>query len=789
MLPYAYAIAFLANTFAMPALLILLGFAGRPEMAADFGIVHGASVALLLAFSGNARSIILGSSGTTAAGTILRARAALVIPLGVLAWLLSSSVADVDPLLASILVFRRCAEWLAEVEISMCEARGTPGSSITFIAAQSLLLILCALALITDARFAIAILAVWAVSPLAMCAGLTRVIRISSIGVYQLLPHFGASAIVGIAVYAFRLMIVLLVGKTIAGDLFAAFAIGSVFGSVFTQAIGPTLMLRESRGDAPPWWLNPMLGAITVAGLAMLAKVVLDSNPSWLGKADLFWIAAGSSLVGGTIMVLAQGCRMRILQNDPANDVFGPEVMVNVLIVAAVPYVYFLGGVTSLAFLYFLNALLALAFFWTAERGTGFWANNQHILPVLRTALLAMLTMPVFFTLENGIFRDSSYNYDPAGSLKLLPIPLSVIACYAGILILSRYHRARLSLSTLFFTFMFMLVSGVLVSQGHGGQEQSKLILLIQFVLPMFGLVFGQQHELPDSRDRVLPATLLRLLMLLVPLMILVTWIQGRLVITPYYYVFSIYQHLQYVPVILVALYLVSFYSLWGETGYRRRLLVTGLLMGIYAAATVSTVAMGALVAGVAVFAFTRRAVSDEPAVLKTMAVLLIALTATYFSFASGRTVFADKYALTGVDTSTGISTPLNVKERMDYWRFYGNALLASPHALMLGYASPPDRIKNPSAHNYYLDFTYNFGAIALMPMAALLLYTVGSLWRHRRRMLDCPPLFGLALAVLFLVVVDNSLKVGMRQPYPGIITFFLWGVLLGKLRDLSQKT
>jgi hypothetical protein len=32
------------------------------------------------------------------------------------------------------------------------------------------------------------------------------------------------------------------------------------------------------------------------------------------------------------------------------------------------------------------------------------------------------------------------------------------------------------------------------------------------------------------------------------------------------------------------------------------------------------------------------------------------------------------------------------------------------------------------------------------------------------------------------MVIVDNSFKVGMRQPYPGILTFFLWVLLLAWL-------
>ena len=42
--------------------------------------------------------------------------------------------------------------------------------------------------------------------------------------------------------------------------------------------------------------------------------------------------------------------------------------------------------------------------------------------------------------------------------------------------------------------------------------------------------------------------------------------------------------------------------------------------------------------------------------------------------------------------------------------------------------------------------------------------------------------LFWLLGAVAFFVLIDNFLKVGFRQPYPGILMFFLWGVLLTRL-------
>jgi hypothetical protein len=90
------------------------------------------------------------------------------------------------------------------------------------------------------------------------------------------------------------------------------------------------------------------------------------------------------------------------------------------------------------------------------------------------------------------------------------------------------------------------------------------------------------------------------------------------------------------------------------------------------------------------------------------------------------------------------------------------------------------DRSIRTSAHNFYIDLTYNFGSLALVPLWVLIAYTLRELWLRRR---DLSGLHTLALVVLFLVIVDASFKVTLRQPYPGIFTFFLWGLLLARIR------
>jgi hypothetical protein len=130
------------------------------------------------------------------------------------------------------------------------------------------------------------------------------------------------------------------------------------------------------------------------------------------------------------------------------------------------------------------------------------------------------------------------------------------------------------------------------------------------------------------------------------------------------------------------------------------------------------------------------------------------------------------------------IGLPGSAVERFEHWRFFYNGVIASPQAFLAGHAVPPDRQKHPSAHNYWLDTAYNFGTISLVPLVGMLMWTLYAIWIRRREVLKDSTIFGLALAVLYLLLFENMLKVGMRQPYPGIITFFLWGLLIARLRS-----
>ena len=216
-------------------------------------------------------------------------------------------------------------------------------------------------------------------------------------------------------------------------------------------------------------------------------------------------------------------------------------------------------------------------------------------------SIAVVLLFPILLQINKGIFRDPSIYFRSGGALTNLPIPSSVLACYGGIVLLGSYKRALSPFSTIFFTCMLMMMSAIISTQINLVQQQAKLVLLIQFILPMFALVLGQIYNPVkiDNNPAIFEKMFLYVLDIIIPLELLFTWNHGYKFLVPSLSLFSIYQHLQYVPVVFVSAYLVALFALWQLQKYRYLLLMLAPLMAIYATASMSMLAIGMLLMGV----------------------------------------------------------------------------------------------------------------------------------------------------------------------------------------------
>lgn len=807
---FIFSVAFMANAFSMTGLLILLSLAGDSAFAADIGIVQAATLALFYAFSGNARNLILNHKSGVTAQSVLNNRFILILPLAVAAYWLSAIMASVPSSIAMVLILRRAVEWFDEVYLSEMERLDIKKSAFQYTILQAFLLGISLLWLILKLPYPLFGLLLWSLLPLLLSVRFyfQNILTLSMLFTHgiskKMLPHIGSSMIIGVTVYVFRLLVILVTGKSTAGDLFTAFAIGGVLGSVFANAIGPSLALHQKRSlnCQMPAIIKLMLMVFLSAGILLTTLSILRLDILNLtGKTFLFWQATGLSMVAGTIMVFAQMMRHRILQHHLEQDLFGPDVIMNILIIAAVPFGYYLFGLQMMTALYLLSAILAYLFYASYEFGEGFKSGLSPVnVRKLKIVIVAMLFVPLFFQINGGLFNDKAMQYDSEGGLSLLPIPISVLGCFLGVLLLGNYQQAKLSFTFIFTTFILMTFATIISTGEFVGLKESKFIFLIQFVMPMFGLVLGQffYQQGDENHNLVLEKTLLFVLIMFVPLQIICTWLQGLYYLSPYLYLMSIYQHFQYVPIVFVSAYLLVFAGLWSLPKYRIYLATLMLLMSIYVVASLSIMAMLLFYAGM--FGFIWYQYKKDRSWLLPIAVF-VSLFISIFYFSSlfepnlkqKNSYFTDLQSQSIESEKATSVFPVNFLQKLPSWKYHFAGIEDNVRSLVFGHAERPDRNIYPSAYNYYLDFGYNFGLLAMIPLFSLIFYTLKQIRQFATTNAYSDKgnvflLFSLSGVVLYLLFVDNSLKVSLRQPYSGIFTFFLWGLLISKLSYFNKK-
>lgn len=798
-----FPLAFLLNSFSMAAMLLLFGVFGRSEVAAEIGLVQGATLALFYALSGNARNLILADVDAGVASGLLRLRLLLALPLSGVAYLLSVGVGAVAVPLGIVLIARRVSEWVGEIGLSVHEKRENAK-----VAAQTLMLdgisFVACLGLTFLVDFDLTLSAIpWALAPLWAVreSRLLKHLGQGQLAFKSLLPHLGSTAIIGCSVYVFRISIVLVAGKSFAGDMFTAYAVGGLLPTVFGQALAPTLAHRYGVSVLPRRLRAVLAAALMIGAVVATTAVWAPDSFIWAGRSSLFWLAVGMSIAGGAVMVGASALRARLIHRARDQGFFGADVLSNVLIANCVPFVYLILGPKAFAGLYALSACLNLAFLLSL-------ANEQsHIARHHRKVLIGLgvlLVVPVFFQISGGLFRDPAFIFDTGSVISRLPIPVSVLGLFLGIALLGNYFAAMRTLTVLFFTALLFVMTTIFTSQGNVTNEAAKLLLLAQFLLPMFGLVLGEMYG-ANSNDQEFEWSALLVLLCIVPLHLICTWWQGISILSSSLYLFSIYQHLQYFPMVVVALGLMLVFVFWGQGGLSRVALWVLLpLLAIHVVASQSLVAMAALTVGLICFVYVsyRMCRSGAAAAILVCIALVAGFIYGQLSLSGSSAVTKEqvtnpvRYQLLSdkvkADPSTedgAIPIPLGVSQRIDHWKFYVDGIFESPEIFVLGHVKPPDRALHPSAHNYWLDVLYNFGLIALLPLLVLTIWTSYDVWQKRDQIMSNGTLLGPAIAVAYLVLVENMLKVGMRQPYPGIITFFIWGLLIARLRSSSSFT
>ena len=423
-------------------------------------------------------------------------------------------------------------------------------------------------------------------------------------------------------------------------------------------------------------------------------------------------------------------------------------------------------------------------------------------LELLQAAILFLFLFPLFFQLSGSIFNAKDAIFDYQGNLFLLPLPLASAICFIGIALLLRLGSSHYGMGFVFSLFALMMLSTMVTTGGGSAPfELNKFIHLLQFLLPTFAFVLGQLYRKPDSTHLSFEAIAVYVLLIVIPLEVIAT-IDGGNTLAANLYFFSLYQHYQYLPVLFIGLFLIVAATFYEKSILRSLIIFLAPWMGVYVAQSISINAIVLALFGATILVWVLSKIGKT-----TYALALILLAgATFFVYQpyvrntqayvakfnstveiSDPQISANTSGHNATDSSSKgrlswsdvkIALPMNLRERFEIWEFYINGVIESPKVFLFGHQLRPDRTKYPSAHNYYLDLVYNFGFVSLLPFLYLIFHSIRKMFRIRLRNTITPNFIMLTALVAFFVFIDSSLKVGFTQPYPGMVMFFLWGLL-----------
>jgi len=442
--------------------------------------------------------------------------------------------------------------------------------------------------------------------------------------------------------------------------------------------------------------------------------------------------------------------------------------------------------------------------------------GNVKSMDWLQACVLFLFCFPLFFQLSGSIFTAPDAVFDSQGSLLRIPLPISSVFCFIGIALFLRSGNSHFGTGYVFSFFMSMMLS-VLVStsQNKGGVELTKFIHLVQFVLPFFALVLGGLYLTPKSRYLHFEAIVLYVLAIIIPLEVTATIIGGNTLSAKLYF-FSLYQHFQYLPVIFCGFYFLAATCFYEKGSLRNLVVLLAPCMGVYLAQSLSITALIFAIYGSVVMLGV---LYSQQAVRLALLLISLALVAylIYTPLVQETRAYSAKFGQNtqiktlddagnmvdigvtekanrkGEDeilaTSMSQSLSRSLDQRYGYWSFYTSEIMTSPKQIIFGHAVRLDKSRFPGAHNYYLELAYNFGVISLLPFLYLIIISIYRFREALRPNNNSPGLIMLAALVAFFVFVDNFFKAGFSQPYPGMMMFFLWGVLLTRLNVIDKAS
>lgn len=587
------------------------------------------------------------------------------------------------------------------------------------------------------------------------------------LGIY-FFSSFGSSLSISISNFLFRYFVVILSSLEISSAVIIGFMFGSLPVSLFYNIFGASLIRNQINIDKIKKYSSYFLICVLISVILILSNYNLDIILNFFNKDNILFITIFFSVLGMFPMLSGLYKRQKSIQDSKSKlSFFYLDMIFGLSVSIIVPLIYIINHELFFSTCFLLSGIFSFIIF---NIGTNFKNKNLILL------LVSLIPLPIFFEFFdnlrefNFLILNQDNKYLILENFYSLPIPLSLAIIPILVLSLMQVNKSKLiSIYSISVSFLIGILSVIYLQR----LTFSNFLNIIQFFLPMIAIIAGEITGRFKLISKIFFKNFFYLSFLIVSLQVLLVLILQNQVITPNLFGFYIYQNIEFTSSVFflgIFLHITLNSNILVNLNDLKKINIYKLYLSIL----------------LLLFAYFTNSISIY---------LLLFTFSVYLCFVNKNYLFFLLIILFYFTLIIYLKDDLSLNTLSDHFKtifvsnlnFLTEISQSTRHLFFGSNISNQLYLNEKGTFNYYLDYIYNFGLISLIPLLFLIYYTIETTYKLRKKVFKNFSNHILFFLFIFILFIDSFLRTGLKQPFIGIIYYFIWGIYLSKIRSAGK--
>lgn len=394
--------------------------------------------------------------------------------------------------------------------------------------------------------------------------------------------------------------------------------------------------------------------------------------------------------------------------------------------------------------------------------------NNKYFIFIL------LLILPIFFSLGDGLYVGQNFQRK---KILELPIPISFfnLIVVSVIIIFNNIKKYYIFFNEkIVQTYLISLFLILFINIFYLNIEYQKIFILAQFFLPLLGLFAGYFFF-----EKIFFLAVYRILFIFFSIHLFFSFLQGKIFLVPNLFFFEIYQNFQYVNTTLVFLACISLMII-REQICRINFFLFICLTFFYSFFCYSFNSVIIFLVGL----FLLLKINFKNNRVKYLFFFLLFFSLFFFTYQKIETLLEPKNFISEKNINyidnyqkfkkiLNFNMPESIRLRFHIFNTYIRDI-AENNTFFFGSRSLDLDEEYNGAHNLFIDSVYKFGFLLFIPFfylfISIFLLIIKEVNPKKKKIL---------IFFLLFILLENFFKVSLKQPYSGIISYYIFAILL----------